>query len=45
MYPYLAGNAPLSQLLPAWAQVGGEAAMRERLGERSVRGRVRDAVA
>jgi N-acyl-D-aspartate/D-glutamate deacylase len=42
MYPYLAGNAPLSQLLPAWAQVGGEAAMRERLGEAAVRDRVRE---
>lgn len=42
MYPYLAGNAPLSQLLPAWAQVGGEAAMRERLREPAVRDRVRE---
>jgi N-acyl-D-aspartate/D-glutamate deacylase len=41
MYPYLAGNAPLSQLLPAWAQAGGEAAMRERLAAESVRDRVR----
>jgi N-acyl-D-aspartate/D-glutamate deacylase len=43
MYPYLAGNAPLSQLLPAWAQTGGEAAMRERLADPGVRDRVRAA--
>ncbi|MDN3355705.1 D-aminoacylase [Actinomadura sp. DC4] len=42
MYPYLAGNAPLSQLLPAWAQAGGEAAMRERLAGSAVRDRVRE---
>jgi N-acyl-D-amino-acid deacylase len=41
VYPYLAGNAPLSQLLPAWAQTGGEAAMRERLADQGVRDRVR----
>lgn len=43
MYPYLAGNAPLSQLLPAWAQIGGETAMRERLTDPAVRDRVRGA--
>ncbi|MGW2315078.1 N-acyl-D-amino-acid deacylase family protein, partial [Actinomadura luteofluorescens] len=42
IYPYLAGNAPLSQLLPAWAQEGGERAMRARLTDRAVRARVRD---
>ncbi|NDU72044.1 amidohydrolase family protein [Actinomadura sp. DSM 109109] len=42
IYPYLAGNAPLSQLLPAWAQEGGESAMRDRLTDRAVRARVRD---
>jgi N-acyl-D-aspartate/D-glutamate deacylase len=42
VYPYLAGNAPLSQLLPAWAQTGGEAAMRARLAEETVRRRVRE---
>ncbi|MEU9869304.1 D-aminoacylase [Actinomadura sp. NPDC048021] len=42
IYPYLAGNAPLSQLLPAWAQEGGERAMRARLDGRAVRARVRD---
>lgn len=36
MYPYLAGNAPLSQRLPAWAQAGGDAAMRARLADRVV---------
>jgi N-acyl-D-amino-acid deacylase len=41
VYPYLAGNAPLSQLVPAWAQAGGETAMRARLAEESVRRRVR----
>ncbi|MGP4025835.1 N-acyl-D-amino-acid deacylase family protein [Actinomadura sp. 3N407] len=42
VYPYLAGNAPLSQLLPAWAQEGGEGPMRARLTEGAVRARVRD---
>ncbi len=41
VYPYLAGNAPLSQLLPAWAQAGGQTAMRERLAGPAVRERVR----
>ena len=41
VYPYLAGNAPLSQLLPAWAQAGGEAAMGGRLTDPAVRARVR----
>ncbi|TDD81321.1 D-aminoacylase [Actinomadura darangshiensis] len=42
VYPYLAGNAPLSQLLPAWAQEGGEGPMRARLTEPDVRARIRD---
>jgi N-acyl-D-aspartate/D-glutamate deacylase len=42
VYPYLAGNAPLSQLLPAWAQAGGERAMRARLADPAVRARVRE---
>jgi N-acyl-D-amino-acid deacylase len=42
MYPYRAGNAPLSQLLPAWAQAGGEAALRDRLTGEAVRRRVRE---
>jgi N-acyl-D-aspartate/D-glutamate deacylase len=41
VYPYLAGNAPLSQLVPAWAQAGGADAMRARLAEEPVRRRVR----
>ncbi|MDF5756384.1 D-aminoacylase [Spongiactinospora sp. TRM90649] len=40
VYPYLAGNAPLSQLLPAWAQEGGDGPTRERLAEPGVRARV-----
>ncbi|WP_329255161.1 D-aminoacylase [Actinoallomurus sp. NBC_01490] len=42
VYPYLAGNAPLSQLLPAWAQAGGEDAMRQRLADTGVRDRIRE---
>jgi N-acyl-D-amino-acid deacylase len=42
MYPYLAGNAPLSQLLPGWAQAGGAAAMRDRLASEPVRRQVRE---
>jgi N-acyl-D-aspartate/D-glutamate deacylase len=42
VYPYLAGNAPLSQLLPDWAQEGGEGPMRGRLAARDVRSRVAD---
>ncbi|MFF0521905.1 amidohydrolase family protein [Actinomadura nitritigenes] len=40
VYPYLAGNAPLSQLLPYWAQEGGEERMRARLRDRDARARV-----
>ncbi|MEU7002282.1 D-aminoacylase [Nonomuraea sp. NPDC046570] len=40
-YPYLAGSANLSQLLPSWAHEGGESAMRARLAEPEVRARVR----
>ncbi|PZF85862.1 N-acyl-D-amino-acid deacylase family protein [Jiangella anatolica] len=40
VYPYLAGNAPLSQLLPAWAQNGGADAMKVRLADPDVRARV-----
>jgi N-acyl-D-aspartate/D-glutamate deacylase len=42
VYPYLAGNAPLSQLLPAWAQAGGRDAMRRRLADPGVRDRIRE---
>lgn len=40
IYPYTAGNAPLSQLLPDWAQTGGDEAIRARLAEAGVRARV-----
>lgn len=39
-YPYLAGNAPLSQLLPSWAQEGGAEVFAPRLRDRAVRARV-----
>lgn len=42
MYPYLAGNCPLSQLLPAWAQAGGVAAMVQAVSEVDSRARIRD---
>ncbi|MGI5238334.1 N-acyl-D-amino-acid deacylase family protein [Dactylosporangium sp. CA-139066] len=41
IYPYLHGNAPLSQLLPAWAQEGGAAAWAPRLRDAGVRERIR----
>ncbi|SDU59551.1 N-acyl-D-amino-acid deacylase family protein [Jiangella alkaliphila] len=41
MYPYLAGNAPLAQRLPAWAQAGGDAAMRARLADPEAVARIR----
>jgi putative CocE/NonD family hydrolase len=40
MYCYTAGAAPLSACIPAWAQEGGEALMRERLKDPAVRQRV-----
>lgn len=33
VYPYIAGSCPLSQILPDWAQEGGDAQMRTRLKE------------
>ncbi len=33
IYPYLAGNAPLAQAVPAELQAGGDEALRERLDE------------
>ncbi|MBE7162103.1 MAG: amidohydrolase family protein [Williamsia herbipolensis] len=42
-YPYLAGNAPLSQLLPSWAQEGGPAQFAPMLRAPSHRARVRAA--
>jgi len=43
LYPYLAGNAPLSQLLPAWVTDGGADTTRERLADPVVRQRIRAA--
>jgi N-acyl-D-amino-acid deacylase len=43
VHPYLHGNAPLTQLLPAWAQVGGDDETRAQLHLLEVRTRVRDA--
>ena len=40
VYPYLAGNCPLSQLLPAWAQEGGDQVMKNRLVDTHVRSQV-----
>ncbi len=42
IYPYLAGSANLSQLLPGWAQEGGPAAITARLGDAAVRRRIAD---
>ncbi len=42
IYPYLAGNAPLSQLLPDWAQEGGSEVFAPRLREPATRDRVID---
>lgn len=43
LYPYLAGNAPLAQLLPAWVQQGGNEVFRRRLRDEHVRQQVKDA--
>ncbi|MBX3029004.1 MAG: D-aminoacylase [Chloroflexi bacterium] len=42
IYPYLAGSANLSQLLPGWAQAGGPDAIVARLADPAVRQRVAD---
>ncbi|MGH3657044.1 MAG: hypothetical protein ACRDUA_10310, partial [Micromonosporaceae bacterium] len=42
-YPYLAGNAPLSQLLPEWAQAGDAGRWQPALAEPDVRRRVASA--
>ena len=42
VYPYLAGNCPLSQLLPAWAQEGGDQLMKNRLADIKVRAQIID---
>jgi N-acyl-D-amino-acid deacylase len=41
IYPYLAGSANLSQLLPNWAQEGGSPAVTERLADRTTRDRIK----
>ncbi|MFO1540343.1 MAG: N-acyl-D-amino-acid deacylase family protein [Chloroflexota bacterium] len=41
IYPYLAGSANLSQLLPGWAQEGGSPAIAARLADPAVRERIR----
>jgi N-acyl-D-amino-acid deacylase len=40
IYPYVAGSANLSQLLPEWAQAGGAPAIVERLGRDTDRARI-----
>ena len=42
IYPYLHGNAPLAQLLPAWAQEGGTDAWTVRLRDPGVRAAIRE---
>ena len=37
IYPYIAGNCPLSQILPYWAQEGGDSSLRERLSDPEAR--------
>jgi N-acyl-D-amino-acid deacylase len=41
VYPYIAGSCPLSQILPDWAQEGGDKQMRERLKDIDVRVKVK----
>lgn len=43
VYPYIAGNTMLSQLLPDWARQGDEATMRSRLADAEARRRIREA--
>lgn len=42
IYPYIAGSANLSQLLPEWAQAGGPVAIVARLGNAAERARILD---
>jgi N-acyl-D-amino-acid deacylase len=42
IYPYIAGSANLSQLLPAWAQAGGPAVIVERLSSAEERRKIRE---
>lgn len=41
VYPYLAGNTNLFQLMPGWAQEGGGAAMLSRLRDENCRAQIR----
>ncbi|MEN3307159.1 MAG: N-acyl-D-amino-acid deacylase [Micromonosporaceae bacterium] len=43
IYPYLHGNAPLAQLLPAWAQEGGPSAWVPELRDPAIRAEIREA--
>ncbi len=40
VYPYIAGNCPLSQFLPDWAQEGGDSAMKNRMKDRDAREKI-----
>ncbi len=42
IYPYIAGSANLSQLLPVWAQAGGPAVIVERLSSAEERRKIRE---
>lgn len=42
VYPYIAGSCPLSQILPDWAQEGGDEQMRLRLQDKNVRDRIKE---
>jgi N-acyl-D-amino-acid deacylase len=42
IYPYLHGNAPLAQLLPAWAQEGGPKVWAPKLRDPAVRAEIRE---
>ncbi|HEX2036481.1 MAG TPA: D-aminoacylase [Chloroflexota bacterium] len=44
VYPYTAGSAGLTQLLPDWAHEGGRQAMLRRLGDPATRARLREEV-
>ena len=42
VYPYIAGSCPLSQILPDWAQEGGDSTMRARLKDVRVRAKIQE---
>lgn len=44
MYPYLAGNSMLTQVLPSWAQSGGHEGVRAMLLRHETRARVREEI-